>query len=153
MNWEAIGAIGEIIGALAVFITLIYLSIQIKQNTRQLKLTSFNAIAEAGDRAFEPIYIPENTAIWHKGHADPASLTDEDWATFSLLMSRTIHNFQSFVYQNEQGAFDTDTYPTYLLLYSAFVQTAGGAKWYSENKRFFSVSTHTALERGARVDA
>ncbi len=33
MNWEAIGPIGEIVGALAVFLTLIYLAIQIKQNT------------------------------------------------------------------------------------------------------------------------
>jgi len=33
MNWEAIGPIGEIVGVLAVFLTLIYLAIQIKQNT------------------------------------------------------------------------------------------------------------------------
>jgi hypothetical protein len=33
MNWDAIGAIGEIVGALAVLITLIYLAMQIKQNS------------------------------------------------------------------------------------------------------------------------
>ena len=33
MNWDAIGAIGEIIGALAVFLTLVYLATQIRQNT------------------------------------------------------------------------------------------------------------------------
>ena len=32
MNWEAIGAIGEIVGAIAVIATLFYLSIQIRQN-------------------------------------------------------------------------------------------------------------------------
>jgi hypothetical protein len=36
MNWEAIGAIGETLGAIAVFITLIYLAIQVRQNTHQL---------------------------------------------------------------------------------------------------------------------
>lgn len=30
MNWEAIGAIGEIVGAMAVFITLIYLAVQVR---------------------------------------------------------------------------------------------------------------------------
>ena len=30
MNWEAIGAIGEILGATVVFITLVYLAIQVK---------------------------------------------------------------------------------------------------------------------------
>lgn len=34
MNWEAIGAIGEIVGAIAVVITLLYLASQTKQNTK-----------------------------------------------------------------------------------------------------------------------
>jgi hypothetical protein len=30
MDWDAIGAVGEIIGATAVFITLIYLAMQVR---------------------------------------------------------------------------------------------------------------------------
>ena len=37
MNWEAAGAIGEILGSIAVFITLIYLAIQVQQNTRHVR--------------------------------------------------------------------------------------------------------------------
>jgi len=33
MNWEAVVAVGEILGASAVFISLIYLVFQIRQNT------------------------------------------------------------------------------------------------------------------------
>jgi len=33
MNWDAIGAIGEIVGAIAVILSLIYLALQIRQNT------------------------------------------------------------------------------------------------------------------------
>ena len=40
MNWEAIGAIGEIIGAAGVIITLLYLASQLRQNTRALGVTS-----------------------------------------------------------------------------------------------------------------
>ena len=36
MNWEAIGAIGELLGAFFVFITLIYLSFQIRSNSKML---------------------------------------------------------------------------------------------------------------------
>ncbi len=36
MNWEAIGAIGELLGAAGVIATLGYLAFQIRQNTRQL---------------------------------------------------------------------------------------------------------------------
>ena len=31
MNWDAIGAVGEIVGALAVVISVIYLAVQIRQ--------------------------------------------------------------------------------------------------------------------------
>ncbi len=34
MNWDAIGAIGELVGGIAVIGTLIYLATQIRQNTR-----------------------------------------------------------------------------------------------------------------------
>ncbi len=36
LNWEAIGAIGEIVGAVAVVITLIFLTIQLRHNTRSV---------------------------------------------------------------------------------------------------------------------
>lgn len=34
MNWEAMGAVAELIGSITVLITLIYLSIQVRQNSR-----------------------------------------------------------------------------------------------------------------------
>ena len=37
MNWEAISAIAGLLGAIGVIITLIYLSVQIKQNNKQLR--------------------------------------------------------------------------------------------------------------------
>ena len=36
MNWEAIGAIGEVVGAIAVVTTLIILLIQVRQNTQSM---------------------------------------------------------------------------------------------------------------------
>ncbi len=38
MNWDAIGAIGEIVGALAVLVTLIYLAVQIRHAKKQIEL-------------------------------------------------------------------------------------------------------------------
>ena len=40
MNWDAIGALYEAIGALAVVITLLYLAIQIKEQTKETRLTA-----------------------------------------------------------------------------------------------------------------
>jgi hypothetical protein len=43
MNWEAIAAIGEVLGAVAVVITLVYLAKQLRENTKSIKLQSVEA--------------------------------------------------------------------------------------------------------------
>ena len=37
MNWDALGAIAELLGSIAVFLTLAYLAIQVRQNSRALE--------------------------------------------------------------------------------------------------------------------
>jgi hypothetical protein len=41
MNWDAIGAVGEVGGAIGVIITLVYLAGQLRQNTRALRSASY----------------------------------------------------------------------------------------------------------------
>lgn len=38
MSWNAIGAIGETPGAIAVLVTLIYLSVQLRQDTKAIRI-------------------------------------------------------------------------------------------------------------------
>lgn len=43
MNWDAIGAIGEIVGAAVVFISLIYLATQIRHSSKSMRSQNLNA--------------------------------------------------------------------------------------------------------------
>ena len=55
MNWEAAGAIGEIIAALAVLVTLVYLAKQIRHSTEVSKVTGYHeAIAQIVQSGLEP---------------------------------------------------------------------------------------------------
>ena len=44
MNWDAIGAVAEILSALAVLITLGYLAVQIRQNTNAMKISAMTPL-------------------------------------------------------------------------------------------------------------
>lgn len=46
MNWDAWGAIGELIGAAAVVATLIYLSLQVRQNSAAIRSSTRSDIAK-----------------------------------------------------------------------------------------------------------
>ncbi len=44
MNWDAIGAVGETLGAIGVLITLAYLAVQIRQNTSAMKASALVSV-------------------------------------------------------------------------------------------------------------
>ena len=46
MNWEAAGAIGELLGALAVLATLVYLAVQVRQSKELLEKNERVALSE-----------------------------------------------------------------------------------------------------------
>ena len=48
MNWEAIGAIGEIVGAVAVILTLGYLAVQIRQNNKSIRSQIYTSWVDTG---------------------------------------------------------------------------------------------------------
>lgn len=55
MNWEAIGAIGEIAGATAVIVSLIYVALQILANTRAMRFEAMRSIRTDGGVTFKLI--------------------------------------------------------------------------------------------------
>ena len=73
MNWEAIGAVAEFVGAFAVVITLIYLISQLRQNTKALRSSSYASIHQQEDNFFgsqvnraarvEPIAVPGSVLV------------------------------------------------------------------------------------------
>ena len=46
MDWNAVGALGEVVGALAVVLTLIYLSVQVRQNSAAIRSATRADIAK-----------------------------------------------------------------------------------------------------------
>lgn len=77
MNWQAIGATGEVIGAIAVVVTLAFLALQIRQSQRAQReanaLARSDAVNKSYDRLAEHRRLiatdPEITRIWIAGCA------------------------------------------------------------------------------------
>ena len=86
MNWTAIGAIGELIGALAVVITLIFLAVQLRHGSRSLDESNRLNRVGAVDRHNDTISrwrgrMMENedlARIWLAATKDE-ELTEVDW--------------------------------------------------------------------------
>jgi len=102
MNWEAIGAIAEAIGVLALFISLIYLAMQVRQNTRQVttsieaaRLAAFERNIESGNRTRELMLVhPELTKLFLIGCRSYYDLEADDKLRFRLLLRNIFSSIQ-----------------------------------------------------------
>lgn len=101
MDWEAISAISDIFGAIAVVISLIYVAQQIRQNTKMMRSTAKQSLTEASQSVmFAALdHSEEWVKLWT---GDPASTPEED-ARMSLLVRATLRGFESQCYQYEAG--------------------------------------------------
>ena len=79
MNWEATGAIAEALGTLAVLITLIYLAIQIRQNSRAILLAGYQDITNQWHTWNELLATtPDLASIVLKGNKSLVDLSPEE---------------------------------------------------------------------------
>ena len=75
MDWSAVGAIGEVFGAVAVVLSLIYVAAQVRQNTSALRSSATaGAIASIRDWNRDLIADPALARIFRKGVEDMTAL-------------------------------------------------------------------------------
>lgn len=90
MNWEAIGAIGEVLGALAVVVSIVYLAIQIRLNSKLLQSAAQDSVSIKYSETMQMAGAsPENAAVFHKGLLTPRELDPEQTTHFLLMIGNT----------------------------------------------------------------
>jgi hypothetical protein len=87
MSWEAIGAIGSIVGSVAVVCTLAYLALQMKQNTKALTTSMYETAMGGFNEVIGFLNNdPTTSSLMRRGWLDPSSLSVEESYRFSMLV-------------------------------------------------------------------
>ena len=154
MNWDAVGAIAESVGALGVIFSLIYLALQVRQNTQQVRLSRFQETSSTLQDGFAPIYQPGNIEIWFRGHQRPDELDEQDALIFRMFMERQLYNVQNVIYQHEHGLIDEEVFEsTISQMRSLLIDTPGGSSFWKEHRHKYVESMRAALESATRQGA
>jgi len=149
INWDAVGAVGEIVGAIAVVLTLVYLSRQIKANSAQLETGSVTDLAGLFNDAFMPVYNDEQSrGIWVRGLNDPESLSTEERAIFDLFMFRLFNPFEVVVSHYRKGVLDRETLEGYAKrIHGMILAYPGGQAWLDANRHLIDTGVLVHIER------
>ncbi len=92
MNWEAIGAIGEVLGAAGVILTLGYLAFQIRQNNRHLAQEAQRSRSQAIRENMR--IMTENAEVCMKD-SDGEALTSTESFQLDNIWYGTLWSFQT----------------------------------------------------------
>lgn len=120
MNWDAIGAVGEIAGAAAVVVTLFYLARQIRQNTRMARAEMTKDLYLASRAAIMDLTSSDRLAeIW----ADIRPFDDEATARRHTFYQSFFRLYELQFNLAKQGLFDESIGTSYVLVIRMFART------------------------------
>jgi hypothetical protein len=153
MDWNALGAIGEIIGALAVFLTLGYLAVQIRQNTKAVRASALDSSVNAVNNVRVAIFqSSEVTALYQEGLVNPEELGDGERERFRLLMHTIIWSVWNIYAQTEYGGLSSSTWAAQLPFLNRVMNTRGGIWFWDKYQMEFEESFRKEVGRVMKVD-
>ena len=104
MNWEAIGAIGEILGAIGVIVTLGYLAVQIRQNVHLMRGTIRQQLTTASQ---ENMYQWAECADLAIRLRNGAVLEAGERLRLNQMCRATFRGWANYSYQHRIGLLDS----------------------------------------------
>ena len=148
INWEAIGAIGEIAGAIAVVATLVYLAIQIRQNTTTARASATREIHDSLIAAHRPIYSSTEVArVVRVGSFEPDSLSPDERMQFLTAIYNLFSAFEIYHSQHRAGLIDEEIFSRVSMGIRNHISTPGVQDWWSRYKPDFSADFVERVER------
>ena len=149
MNWDAIGALSEVVAAAAVVISIIYLAIQVRQNTESNKsLATQNLVNQNSDLVASYGGDPVRCALVQKRMLEGlGSLTREERFRFNWNMLAIYNQFELAFHQHEAGNLQTIIWEKFAFEIPIWISTPGGKAWYAQDKERYSTKFNAYIAK------
>lgn len=103
---ETLGNLGDFVGGIAVVVTLVYVALQIRQNTRATRAATFLGLTNAWQDALIASASPEAAELRVRAAADPDSLSESEYVRLFLSARVLFRRFENDFFQYRSGTFD-----------------------------------------------
>ena len=108
VNWDAIGAVGELLGAILLIASLIYVALQIRDAKTQIKSATSQARSESFQNLFAMRVKPELANAELLSRRSPEELTDTDRFYMTAFLTMFLNHYQNIYYQQKVGALERE---------------------------------------------
>ncbi len=133
MNWDALGAIAELVGALGVIASLLYLAGQVRAGARAsavaAKLESTGLLNKFIDLL---IVNPELSDIHMRGIVSLDALTKEEYLRFSNMSLKAFWFFSASYFQFREGSISEDDFYEHRAVMRYWLRGEGCRTWWAK---------------------
>ena len=153
MNWEAIGAVSEGLGAIGVIASLLYLATQVRNNTRasriEAKLAATTYLSSYTD---EFISSPETKALFVRGRKSVDDLEQVEFHRFGDLCLKAFWLFAAVHYQLRTGMLTEDEWHETRAVLRYYLRGPGVCAWWAKGgARMFGSAFNEFVDEEIRM--
>ncbi len=134
MTIQDLGSIGEVVAAIATVVTLAYLALQIRENTRAIRVDALRSYSSAAEGAVVAIASSDSLAdIFNRGLSNYDSLNPTELTRFRFITSQLVTSVAQTYLEAELGHLDScvlDAQKSSL----QFLKSPCGRKWWTLHK-------------------
>ena len=147
MNWDALGAIGEIVGAVGVIVSLLYLAIQVRSSSRQARHAAAQAVlAKLNTLIGQLAFTAGAGDIWTRGLSGLDALKDdEELVRFSSMLLQAFSTYEEVFHYRKTGVIEDWAWTHTSAPFDHFMRTPGFQQWWQRRNDWFGDEFRTFL--------
>jgi hypothetical protein len=147
MNWEMLSAIGQLVAAIGVIPSLIYLAIQIREQNKERRRAGINVLtAQWGDLVKSAQESREFAALFLQGVQSFQQLDAPDKLRFSAFFTRFTRNSEGMFIYYRDGALEKALWEEVERTISDYFAYPGVREWWVTRKHWLTDEFRAVVE-------
>ena len=152
VNWDALGAMAELLGSVAVVVTLILLLKQLKTNSVMIQNSTAQGAADAiAAWARQLTENPELYRIYRAGLKNDSELSREERGLFDLTLFQAFNSISSIYVQYKNGGCGEERWESEIRVFAANFNMPGGRASWERQKHMLDVNFTSEIENRFNV--
>ena len=119
-----------LISNFAVIAGIVFLAVELQQNTKQLETQSYQAWVATNMEINTAIADPELSGIIARGHLNPRDLTRDTYVAYAMIHMSMLQMAQSTHYLYLQGSLDKELWEAEMYRAAAIINIPGVRQWW-----------------------
>ena len=146
LNWEAIAAISEVVGAVAIVVSLVYLAIQIRSQNREARVASIHELNESFRNAITSFQDPGLAELFARARNDFDSLPEAQRLQFIAMIQGIMRVWEDAYHQHQAGRLSDRIWNAMVVQFCGYLSLPGVMAVWSIRKMAYSEDFRTFVD-------